>query len=60
MAGKKSGQDRSPHGHKHNHSHLHGVTREQMHGATSMQTLSRISQTKQDEECPLSIGWLAA
>ncbi len=49
MAGKKKGGDNGqPHIHRHGHSH--GVGREHTHGARMMETLSRISQTKQDEE----------
>ena len=45
------------HGHgEHVHSHApHGVRREDTHGARTMNTLSRISQRKQDEEVKQSL-----
>lgn len=51
MAGRKKGGDGGHSlAHKHAHGHAHGVRREDTDGAKSMETLSRISQTKQDED----------
>src|SRR5262245_61966143 len=39
----------------HKHRHAHGVRREDTHGAETMETLSRISQKKQDKEIKRSL-----
>ena len=50
MAGKKSREE-----HSHKHPHTHGVRREDTHGAKTVETLSRISQKKQQDEISRSL-----
>ena len=60
MVGKKIGG--GGHDHPHTHKHSHGVSREDTDGAKTMETLSRISQKKQDEDIlrSLELGLEAA
>src|SRR6185437_13944170 len=43
--------------HVHNHPHLHGIKREDTHGAKSMATLARISQNEQGREVKRSLEY---
>lgn len=52
MAGKKGETEKA---HTHGHEHSHGVRREDTHGARTMEALSRISQSKQDEDIRRSL-----
>ena len=54
MVGKKKGGSHD-HDHSHMHKHSHGVRREDTDGAKTMETLSRISQKKQDEDIRRSL-----
>ena len=54
MVGKKKGGS-DDHDHSHMHKHSHGVRREDTDGAKTMETLSRISQKKQDEDIRRSL-----
>src|ERR1043165_4390825 len=50
MAGKKTREE-----HSQKHHHTHGVRREDTHGAKTVETLSRISQKKQQDEISRSL-----
>ncbi len=55
MVEKKKGGGGHSHDHDHHRSHSHGIRREDTDGAKTMETLSRISQKKQDEEIKRSL-----